>query len=63
MSNPNITTSDLSGELRLAFEAGEVTSAKLKHYLPFSELDRELPTIEPEEEQRQATNNPAEQSH
>ena len=39
-----------SGKLRLTFEGGKVSSAELRHYLPFSELGRELPTVEPGEE-------------
>ena len=37
-----------SGELHLRFESGLIESAKLEHFLPFSELGRELPTIEGE---------------
>ncbi len=37
-----------SGELRLRFEAGQVASASLSHFLPFSELGKELPAVEPE---------------
>jgi hypothetical protein len=37
-----------TGELHLRFEAGEVASAKLEHFLPISEIERVLPTIEPE---------------
>jgi hypothetical protein len=39
-----------SGELRLTFESGKVASAELRHCLPFSELGRELPALEPEKE-------------
>jgi hypothetical protein len=37
-----------AGILELRFEAGLPASAKLIHFLPFSELSRELPGIEPE---------------
>jgi hypothetical protein len=35
-----------TGKLILSFEAGQISSAFLQHYLPLSELRRELPTIE-----------------
>ncbi len=38
-----------TGELRLYFDDGQPASAKLIHSLPFSELGRELPTIEEQE--------------
>jgi hypothetical protein len=37
-----------TGELRLRFEVGQPASAMLIHSLPFSEFERELPTVEPE---------------
>lgn len=36
-----------TGELQLRLEAGQPTSATLIHLLPFSELGRELVTLEP----------------
>jgi hypothetical protein len=39
-----------TGTLSLRFESGQVASAELIHLLPFSELSRELVTVEPEEE-------------
>jgi hypothetical protein len=39
-----------SGELHLRLESGEIASAKLIHLLPFSELGRELPGVEPQPE-------------
>jgi hypothetical protein len=39
-----------AGVLELRFEGGQVASAKLTHFLPFSELSRKLPGIEPETE-------------
>jgi len=39
-----------TGDLHLRFESGQVTSAELIHFLPFSELGRELVTVEPEKE-------------
>ncbi len=39
-----------TGELRVCFESGQPARAKLIHCLAFSELDRELPTIEQEQE-------------
>ncbi len=39
-----------TGELHLRFEAGQMASAELIHLLPFSELGRELITVEPEKE-------------
>jgi hypothetical protein len=40
--------SKFSGKLSLTFESGKVSSAELKHYLPFSELKKPLPVIEEE---------------
>ena len=37
----------------LKFEAGKITGAKLRHYLPLSELSRELPAVEQKEDQSQ----------
>jgi hypothetical protein len=37
-----------TGELHLRFESGEIAGAVLEHHLPFSELKRELPTLEEE---------------
>jgi hypothetical protein len=38
-----------TGTLDLHFEAGQVASARLTHFLPFAEIqDRELVTLEPE---------------
>ncbi len=39
-----------TGELRLRFESGHPARAKLIHSLAYSELRRELPTIEQEQE-------------
>jgi hypothetical protein len=39
-----------SGTLELRLESGIIASATLHHFLPFEELGRELPTIEPEGE-------------
>jgi len=39
-----------TGELHLRIECGQVASARLEHSLAFSELERELPTLEPETE-------------
>ncbi len=39
-----------TGELRVCFEAGQPASAKLIHSLAYSELRRELPTIDQEQE-------------
>ena len=39
-----------TGELHLRYESGQVASAELIHFLPLSELGRELVTIEPEKE-------------
>ena len=38
-----------SGELHLRLESRQIPSAKLEHFLPFSEFGRNLPTIETEE--------------
>ena len=37
-----------TGKLTLRFEVGQVASAELVHFLPFSELERTLPTVEKE---------------
>jgi hypothetical protein len=34
-----------TGSLDLRFEAGEIASARLTHFLPFSELSRQLPGV------------------
>ncbi len=39
-----------TGQLRLCFECGQPTRAKLIHSLAFSELGRELPTVDQERE-------------
>ena len=45
-----LANAKLTGSLGLHFEGGRISSAELKHPLPFLELGRELPTIEVEEE-------------
>lgn len=39
-----------AGELHLRFEAGQVASAELRHYIAASEFTAELPCIDPEKE-------------
>ncbi len=41
-----LTKAKFTGELRVCFEEGQPASAKLIHSLAYSELGRELPTIE-----------------
>ncbi len=45
-----LEASHFTGTLELRFEVGQVSSATLIHFLPFSELNKELLTIEPEKE-------------
>jgi hypothetical protein len=42
--------SKFTGPLELRFESGQIASAKLEHFLPYSEFGRELPLVEPETE-------------
>lgn len=37
-----------NGRLELRFEAGEIASAELHHFLPASEFQKPLPTVEEE---------------
>jgi hypothetical protein len=43
-----LAAAKFTGTLELRLESGQLTSARLEHFLPFSELGRQLVTVEPE---------------
>jgi len=38
-----------TGKLEIRYENGSIAAAELRHHLPYSELGRALPTVEPEQ--------------
>jgi hypothetical protein len=47
-----LASSRFTGELHIRFEDGQIESAKLEHFLAFSEFGRELPTIDGSDNQK-----------